>query len=277
MYSDADRAKIVQAEAKRLEQFLCALSPENWQRPSACDQWQIADVVAHLTGMRIAETITRGLQGDVTPPEGRPPVGALHEDAFREYIAQGSIAFRERVGDQLLSAFMANNAQLAQVLAGLAPHDWETRGYHPMGPEPVRTLIDMRITELAMHGWDIRSRFDPQATLSTDSLPALCNTIPRAVRRAFRPEASRSTPVRYRFVVTEPVAVRQDIVLSREGGRCESASNSKADVTFQCTAATYVLVMFGRCTVEAALRDGRLSYEGEPGLVAAFGRAFVGG
>jgi hypothetical protein len=146
-----------------------------------------------------------------------------------------------------------------------------------MGPEPVRTLIDMRITELAMHGWDIRSRFDPQATLSTDSLPALCNTISRAVRRAFRPEASRSTSMRYRFVVTEPVAVRQDIVFSREGSRCEPASASKADVTFRCTADTYVLVMFGRYTVERALRDGRLSYEGDPALVVAFGQAFVGG
>lgn len=277
MDSDADRAKIVHAEAKRLEQYLSALSPEDWQQPSACDRWQVADVVAHLTSMRMADAIARGLQGDVTPLEGSPPVGALNEDAFRENIAQGSIAFRERIGTQLLSAFMANNAQLDQVLANLAPRDWETLCYHPMGPEPIRTRIDMRITELAMHGWDIRSRFDPQATLSTESLPALCNTIPRAVRRAFRPEASRSTPVRYRFVVTDPVAVHQDIVLSREGARCEPASDSQADVTFQCATETYVLVMFGRLAVETAIRDGRLASTGPPELVTAFGQAFVGG
>jgi uncharacterized protein (TIGR03083 family) len=277
MYSDADRAQIVHAEAKRLEHFLRALSPEDWQRPSACDQWQVADVVAHLAGMSIAERITRGLHSDLTPPQGGPQTGTLPEEAFREWIAQSAIATRERLGDQLLSVFIAGNDQLDQVLSALRPEDWETLCQHPMGPEPVRTFIDMRITELAMHGWDMRSRFDPQATLSTDSLPALCTTIPRAVRRAFRPEASRSIPVRYRFVVTKPVAVRQDIVLSREGSRCEPASDSKADVTFRCTAETYVLVMFGRCSVEAALRDGRLSYEGDPELVAAFGQAFVGG
>jgi len=277
MYADADRARIVHAEADRLEQFLSTLSPADWQRPSACDQWQVADVVAHLAGFGLAERITHGLQGDLTPPQGQPPAGTLHEDAFREWIARGSIATRERLGDQLLSVFVATNAQLDQVVAALRPQDWETRCHHPMGPETVRTLIDVRLTELAMHGWDIRSRFDPQATLSTDSLPALCNTIPRAVRRAFRPEASRRTTVCYRFVTTKPVSVRQDIVLSREGGRCEPASDSRADVTFQCTAETYVLVMFGRCTVEAALRDGRLSYEGDPELVAAFGQAFVGG
>jgi len=84
-------------------------------------------------------------------------------------------------------------------------------------------------------------------------------------------------PVRYRFVVTEPVAVCQDIVLSREGGRCEAASDGKADVTFRCTADPYVLVMFGRCTVEVALDGGRLSYAGAPELVMAFGQAFVEG
>ncbi len=277
MYSDADRAQVVHAEAKRLEQFLRALSPEDWQRPSACDQWQVADVVAHLAGMSLAERITGGLHGDLTPPQGGPQTGALSEDALRESVAQRAIAARERLGDQLLSVFIASNDPLDQVLSALRPQDWETLCQHPMGPEPVRTWIDMRITELAMHGWDIRLRFDPQATLSTDSLPALCHTIPRAVRRAFRPDASRSTPVRYRFVVTESVAVRQDIVLSREGGRCEPASARKADVTFRCTAETYVLVLFRRCTVEAALRDGRLSYEGDPEIMAAFGQAFVGG
>lgn len=277
MYSDADRAKIVHAEAKRLEQFLHALSPEDWQRPSACDRWQVADVVAHLAGMALAERITRGLQGDLAPPQGSPQTGTVNEDAFRERIAQNSIALRTRLGDQLLSAFIANNDHLDQVLATLRPQDWEVLCQHTMGPEPVRTWIDMRITELAMHSWDIRSSFDPQATLSAESLPSLLQTIPRAVRRAFRPHASRTTHVRYRFTLTGSDSITQDIVLSRDGAQGTTASDVAADVTFQCTAETYVMVMFGRLAVDTALRDGRLAYEGNPELVAAFGQAFVGG
>jgi uncharacterized protein (TIGR03083 family) len=276
MYSDADRVKTVDAEAKRLEQYLSALSPEDWQRPSACDQWQVADVVAHLTGMRVAETIARGLQGDLSPHEDLD-VSPRTDLSMRERIAQGSMAFRERLGDQLLSAFMTNNAHLAQVLVGLAPHDWETLCYRVTGPAPVRTLIDIRITELALHGWDIRSRFETHATLSVESLPALLTMLPRMVRGALRPQASHTIPVRYRFVVTTPVAVRQDIVLSREGARCEPASDSQADVTFRCAADTYVLVMFGRLAMETVIRDGRLAYAGPPELVTAFGQAFVEG
>ena len=277
MYSDADRAKVVHTEAKQLEQFLRALSPADWQRPSACDRWQVADVVAHLSQMVLAERITRGLQGDLAPPQDAPRTGTLNEDALRESVAQRAIGFRERTGEHLLSAFVASNDQLHQVLSRLAPQDWETLCQHPMGPEPVRTWIDMRITELAMHGWDIRSSFDPQTTLSAESIPALLHTIPRAVRRAFRPDASRVTPVRYRFAVTGPSSTTQDIVLSQEGARCETASGMLADVTFQCTAQTYVMVMFGRVAVDTAVHDGRLSYEGAPELVTAFGQAFVGG
>jgi hypothetical protein len=105
----------------------------------------------------------------------------------------------------------------------------------------------------------------------------LLNTIPRVVRGALRLEAFRTAPVRYRFVVTVPVAVGQDIVLSREGARCEPASDSQADVTFQCATETYVLVMFGRLAVETAIRDGWLAYTGPPELVTAFGQAFVRG
>ena len=196
MYTNANRAKIVHEEAKRLEQFLSTLSLEDWQRPSQCDQWQVADVVAHLVGVQHAERITRGLHGDLTPPAGFVPSGALNEDDLRDHMSQGAIALRSQSSDQLLEAFRAEREQLDEVLAGVAPQDWEKLCYHPVGPEPIRTIIDIRLTELAMHGWDIRASFDPQASLFVDSIPALVNTIPRAshaVIRVLRQTSRHST------------------------------------------------------------------------------------
>jgi hypothetical protein len=45
MYTDADRAHAMHAESQRLEGFLRALAPEDWQRPSRCEHWLVADVV----------------------------------------------------------------------------------------------------------------------------------------------------------------------------------------------------------------------------------------
>ncbi len=276
MYTDVDRAQAIHAESKRLEAFLSALSPQDWQRPSQCDQWQVADVVAHLIEDKHAERITRGLQGDLTPA-GFVPLTTLSADDLREYIAQHPIALRRQLGDQLLATFGAENDQVDKVLTGLQPEDWETLCYHPRRSEPIRTIIDIRLTELAMHGWDIRASFDPQASLSEDSLPTLLLSIPRIVRRVFRPDANRARPIRYRFEMTEPVAAITDIRLSSESAVVESDRTAEANVTFHCDTATAVLVLFRRVSFAAAIADKRVRVEGESELATEFGQSFQGG
>ena len=279
MYSDEDRIRIGHQEAGRLEQFLTPLSPEDWRWPSACDAWTVADAVAHLAGMghNFAGNIQRGLAGDTSPPEGFSPSGTLNEDEFREGIARRAIAQRESLGDALLSALVEGNEKLDQVLTGMEPQDWDTPRYHTMGLEPVRTLIDMRITETAMHWWDIRSSFDPLALLHPDPLTALTNTIPRAVRRAFRPDASRTRPVCYRFQLTGPVAATTDVVLTGKWARFEPSSQGQGDLTFRCETFVYVMAMFGRLKVDAAIDNGSISAKGDQRLISAFVQAFVGG
>jgi uncharacterized protein (TIGR03083 family) len=277
MYTDADRAKAVQAEEKRLEQFLSALSPEDWQHPSKCDQWQVADVVAHLVSGKHAERIVRGLHGDVTPSAGFVPSATLNEDDLREYMSQRAIALRSQSSDQLLEGFRADREQSEDVLTGMTSQDWEKPCYHPVGSEPIRTIIDIRLTEVAMHGWDIRASFDPQASLSEDALPSLLQTIPRAVRRAFRPDTSRTRHVRYRFQMTEPVAATMDIILAADGASVESDSTTEADVTFHCDTSTAILVIFGRLPLADAIAHGRVQVEGEQELSVAFGQSFQGG
>ena len=82
---DAARAQVLHDEAQHLEAFLRTLSPADWQRPSRCDQWQVADVVAHLIEDRHADRITRGLHGDLTP-SGFVPSGTAQTDAWRASV-----------------------------------------------------------------------------------------------------------------------------------------------------------------------------------------------
>ena len=52
--------------SEQLTQYLQTLSAEAWCHPSACEAWEVRDVVGHLTGgaQVYAEAISRGLQGD---------------------------------------------------------------------------------------------------------------------------------------------------------------------------------------------------------------------
>ena len=73
---------------------------------------QVRDVVAHLVwGAEFwLDTISRGVNGDASAPEGRPPANALNAPSFDEYIAQSAITRRESLGDQLLQTFHARYA-----------------------------------------------------------------------------------------------------------------------------------------------------------------------
>ena len=73
METEVNSLDALHAEAKRFSEYLKALPAEDWNKPSACESWQVGDVVAHLVGVAefYAATVTKGLQGDSSAPEGR--------------------------------------------------------------------------------------------------------------------------------------------------------------------------------------------------------------
>ena len=57
----------------------------------------------------------------------------------------------------------------------------------------------------------------------------------------------------------------------------EVNSNVDAHVTFQCDGETFVFLMYGRIGPEAAMANGRISYEGDEELVSAFVQRYLAG
>ena len=279
MESVAERVTLLQRESTRLTQYLHALPREAWSRPSACAQWQMQDVVAHLVGIAefYAGSVSRGLQGDTAPPEGRPPAGTRTAASAAEDIAQRTIARRQQLGDQLLPAFETTDTALNRLLASLQPQDWEKPCYHLGGLFPVRWFRDMRLAELVIHGWDIRSRMAPDAPLSPESLPVLLDVLGTLTPGwVFGPGASLATPVRYRFAVTGPGLSTIDMVVAGKQARLDEVSDAQPDVTFRCATEAYVLVRYGRLSLADALTTGRVVAEGDQALAAAFGQWFRG-
>ena len=271
------RVTLLQNEARQFINYLQTLSSQDWSHPSACQGWTVADVLGHLAGQDFSPRILRGLQGDISAPEGSPVVSVHDEDQFAQSIFQRAIGTKERLGDQLLSTFSQRVDETVQVFGGIAVDQWETLCYWPPGPEPVRTMLDMRISELVMHAWDIRSQLDPSYHLSDDSVMVLMDTVDRAVRRAFRPEPSWVEPIRYRFQITAPLPAKSDIVLTKDGGMVGAGGAEAADAVFNCDGETYVLLMYGRLKLATAIEVGRLSVVGAAELVERFASRFKGG
>ena len=277
-----DRVELVGSEAERLQVYLQTLPPDAWSRPSACGLWTVADVVAHLDFVAEfwIDTISRGVRGDASSPEDRTPGEAENFPSMDEYFAQRATARREVLGEQLLLTFSARCDQVKQLFAGLGPEDWEKPcAFWRSRTLPVQEITVVGIQELAVHGWDIRSGSDPSAKLDPGSVPVLLERIPhRPVPwgTEFRGSPDRPEHLRYRFEMTGPGASNQDIVVEGGGARVEPAGPDAANVTIHCDAGTFVLLMYGRVTLESARRDGRLEVRGEPALTSAFDRWLKG-
>ena len=104
-----DRVKILQSESERIKQYLHALPPEALSKPSACTQWQVQDVIAHLVGVAetYANSVSRGLQGDTGPlpgvsrlgrPRRRSRLRALRSARSRRARHWGSVTRHLRCG-----------------------------------------------------------------------------------------------------------------------------------------------------------------------------------
>ena len=264
------RIQLGQAAAEQLTQYLHTLSADAWHHPSACAAWEVCDVVGHLTlGAEFyASTVARGVQGDTAPPAGAPLPGGANP--------QRAIAYRERLGDQLLATFTGRTAHLYQLLQSLGPQDWEKPCYHPLGLRPAQQFITMRLIELAMHAWDIQSALDPTAALFPDSFPVFMERVPGIVSLLrMQPDARRLGPLRCHFTVTGAVPSQYDLLMTADQVRMEPGGATAADVTCRCDTETFVLLMYGRLAPQAAAAHGRLVVEGDRRLLTV-GKWFTG-
>ncbi len=145
--------KLIRRIAERLESYLSSLPENNWYRPSRCDLWEVADVVAHLTGgaERQAQSTERGRQGWAEPPAGFSPPDAVTMSASN---AQRDITLCQYLADSLPNAFVENHARLYQLLTDFGPSKWEIRCWHARrGPIPHRDYLDLRLQELVTQDW----------------------------------------------------------------------------------------------------------------------------
>jgi hypothetical protein len=190
-----------------------------------------------------------------------------------------SVTRRENLGDQLLATFTTTSNQLHQVFAQCRSQDWERLCYHPAGLLPVRTIADMRLTELVMHGWDIRVKIEPEAHLEPESFSTFVEMFTGPFgwcRWTLLPGGQRSTPVRYRFEVTEPVSLRRDLVVEGNHACLEPVTAAPAHVTFCCATEPFVLLLYGRLPLSDAIAAGHITAEGATELIPTFAQWFRG-
>jgi putative sterol carrier protein len=82
--------------------------------------------------------------------------------------------------------------------------------------------------------------------------------------------------VRYRFSIAGPGPTEPDLVIDGSTIRMEGPGAASPDVTFRCDTETYILLVYGRLNLDAAMASGRVRIEGPRHLAMAFGQWFKG-
>ena len=271
-----ERVQTAKAVAANVIEFLGGLSPEQMSRPSACDAWQVRDVASHLIGgaERQLESMRRGRAGESGPPEGFQPQDTT---AVSTTNAGRDIERRERLGDSLLTAFDAAYAELAQELDGFASSgDWGTLCWHMRrGAMPASDYVELRIQELVVHDWDMRSALDDGASLDPRGIPALMDASPKWLGMTFRPGPRLDAPVTFRFDTGG-----KNLTVTVEGDRFEfqddAEGESAADLVLACQPEDYLLFIYGRIGGQQALDSGTLTADGDTALLPRFEAWFKG-
>ena len=270
-----EKVQLVKDESARIGEYLKTLKPDAWSTQSACDAWQVQDVVAHLTGAveRFGPNIVRGAAGDSSAPDGMPQAGVGDMAARLRANAQVAIDYRESLGSGLLKTYNEGRAKFDEYLSGLQDEDGDKLCYHAAGTISVETYLNLRLTELIVHEWDIRSRLEPAPVMSAESLPAIIEMFPVfVVGRLFDPGANMAASARFRFELTGSVPGSHDIVAG--GGQkatMESASDKRPDAILGSDTQTFVLLVYGRISLEKAVADGLIIVTGDTSLTAGFG------
>lgn len=271
---------LVDSEASRLYDFLAGLGRDEWLRPSACAGWTVGDVVAHLTQSADtwSEGIARAKAGDSSPPPGQQALRPGERGS--EVTAQRAIDLRrDKAQAELLRDFAGGYVRLGKVLRELRPGDWGKTCFHRRGALPVRDYVGLRVQELTIHGWDIRSAFDDSAEPSEEPFGVLLSMVPRWLTNTFNPALAPAQSIRYRFDVSGPLPVHQDVVVEAGSFKTEPATSptqADADVTFRCNTGNYLLLIYGRLDLGKVVDAGRLAIEGDRALAARFNDLFQG-
>ena len=276
MLSVQERVNLVETESRRLEAYLGSLASNAWDQPSKCDLWSVADVLGHLTWASdyFITAISRGIKGDVSPPQGWPEAGTSGPGFLNGFIAEKAIEARAALGDGLAQEFQARNHRLQELLSNLGPDELDMPCYGPFAPRTVQSFITGRVQELAVHGWDMQSSLEPSAHLSSPAVPIVLERIPQWLAgkdlSSLRAPSTGQTTVRYRLVTQ--VGLDHDIVVTGESCVVESAGESPggdADVLLRCDGEAAGLLAYGRVSADSVY--GADSIQGDQNL----GREFL--
>lgn len=214
------------------------MTPAELTRPSYASEWTVVQVLSHLGSS--AEIFTQFLLAGLTG--GPAPDSSQFPPVWERWNAKPPA---EQAADAL-----AADAALLERLHALDEKERERWHLDLFGTEQdLLGLVQMRLSEHALHSWDVMVTGDPDAELAPDAVDLLVDGLERLAGRVGRPtEGSLRIPIvthnpSRRFLFA---ADGEGVALQPEG----AAPAGDEDASIRLPAEALVRLVYGRLDPE---------------------------
>lgn len=221
----------------RLGDLVGDLDDDGLREGSYCDDWTIAQVLSHLgSGAEITEGIVDAVVAGEAPPS---------RDNFPAIWARWDAMAPREVRDAALSTdgeFVEKLEHLGDALDELEFTLFGVMRLDAAG------LIWTRLSEHALHTWDIAVVLDPRALVDPDAVRLLIDRLPQSIGRLGTPErANEPRPYAVQVATSSPDRTFRlevgDVVSLAPGGDGEG---SPAQHTLRLPAEAFLRLAYGR-------------------------------
>jgi uncharacterized protein (TIGR03083 family) len=127
--------------------------PGTWEAPTACEGWQVRDVVGHLVDTTEGYfTAFDAARGGPSAPE---PLGLR---VMAQVVDEHAKSFRKVPQGEMVDRLRDDSARMLTIFDELSDADWSgLLAPHPfMGPVPAMFYAIFQLVDYTVHAWDVR-------------------------------------------------------------------------------------------------------------------------
>ena len=166
----ASRGNLLAAVRTEASAFFDQADCVGWEAPTACEAWQVRDVVGHM--IDVTEGYFAGFdhaRAGADAPDG------LGLRIMADRLDDHARSFRSHPKDDVLKRGQSDFDRMMGISEGLSDQDWSGMLVtHPyMGPVPAGFYPEFQLIDYAVHTWDIREGAGALASLSGESADLL--------------------------------------------------------------------------------------------------------
>jgi uncharacterized protein (TIGR03083 family) len=245
--------RVVRDEAVRM--FALAEQPGAWEAPTACESWQVRDVIGHLVDttegyFKAFETARSGAQA----PQAYGLAG-MHERA-----GEHAQAFRELSQRELMTRARADLDKMMGILEPLSEQEWTGLlvPHFYMGSVPAFIYAAGQLMDYGVHTWDIKQGAGNAHGISGDAADLLVPFMFIIWQSTVMPAADL-TPFTIGVRVSGRNAGEYRMSVSDQGLAYEQGRAADLPTVLDFDAGSLVLTTFGRMNAGTVRGDEALA------------------